>query len=104
MFWWIDRWRKSSAFLEMDLAQQGAFRNLLDVAWSRDGLLPDDDAILAKACGDATRWPELKPVLLARFHRVPDGWRNETLDEVLHEAHRRADKQAAYRARKGRVQ
>jgi uncharacterized protein YdaU (DUF1376 family) len=104
--WWIDRWRKSSAYMDMNLEQQGAFRNLLDECWLREGAIPDNETTLAKACGDPTRWSDLKSVLMPRFYRSPGGWRNETLDEVLHQARRRADNQAAYRARKrqGKVQ
>lgn len=101
LWWWIDRWRKSSAFRDMTLEQQGAYRNLLDDAALRGGPLPDDDRILGKASGDALAWKRLKAVILARFTLGPDGWRNETLDEVLRESERRAKKQKSYRDRDG---
>lgn len=100
LWWWIDRWRKSSAFMDMTLEQQGAYRNLLDEATLRGGPLPDDDRVLAKACGDAKAWRRLKSVVLARFVLTADGWRNETLDTVLHQSERRAANQAHYRARR----
>lgn len=97
LWWWIDRWRNSTAFGDMTLEQQGAYRNLLDEATLRGGSLPNDDRILGKACGDARRWMRLKPVMLARFILTDDGWRNETLDTVLKESQRRRDKQRNYR-------
>lgn len=97
LWWWIDRWRKSSAFMDMTLEEQGAYRNLLDEATLRGGPLPNDDRILAKACGDATRWKQLRPTLIKRFELTPDGWRNETLDEVIRESERRSEKQRRYR-------
>jgi uncharacterized protein YdaU (DUF1376 family) len=81
--WWIDRWRKSTAFTDMTLEQQAAYRNLLDEATLRGGAIPNDDRILARACGDPTRWKRIKPIVLKRFKLGADGWHNETLDQVL---------------------
>jgi uncharacterized protein YdaU (DUF1376 family) len=100
LYWWIDRWRKSSAFMDMTLEEQGAYRNLLDEAHLRGGPLPDDERILAKACGDALSWKRVQIAVMARFELKADGWHNSTLDEVLTESLRRAAKQADYRARK----
>lgn len=98
LYWWIDRWRKSSAFMDMTLEQQGAYRNLLDEAALRGGPLPNDERVLAKACGDATRWKQLRDVILVgRFELKDDGWHNDTLDEVLAESRRRSDKQRRFR-------
>jgi len=83
----------------MTLEEQGAYRNLLDEAWLRGGPLPDDDRILAKMCGDAKRWPRVKPTVMKRFTKNGDGWRNETLDEVFQQASRRASSQKDYRSR-----
>lgn len=66
----------------MTLEEQGAYRNLLDEAHLRGGPLPNDDRILAKACGDATAWDRVRTVVMARFTLEPDGWHNDTLDEV----------------------
>jgi len=100
LWWWIDRWRKSSAFMNMNLEQQGAYRNLLDEATLRGGALPNDQRILAKASGDATRWRKVKPQIMRHFELKSDGfWHNETLDKVLAESHRRAEKQREYRSR-----
>ncbi len=97
LWWWIDRWRKSTAYTDMTLEQQGAYRNLIDEATLRSGALPNDERILAKACGDARAWKRVKPAVMARFHLEMDGWHNETLDAVLRESQRRAEKQRKYR-------
>lgn len=99
LFWWIDRWRRSSAFMDMTLAEQGAYRNLLDEAHLRGGALPMDERILAKACGDAMAWPKVREAVMARFEKRADGWHNFTLDEVMRESERRAEKQRNYRDR-----
>jgi len=82
LWWWIDRWRKSTAYMDMTLEQQGAYRNLLDEATLRGGPLPNDERVLAKACGDARAWRRIRPAVMARFELKDDGWHNETLDEV----------------------
>jgi uncharacterized protein YdaU (DUF1376 family) len=99
LWWWIDRWRKSTAYTDMTLEEQGAYRNLLDEAQLRGGPLPDNERILAKACGDALAWPRVRAAVLKRFVLGPDGWRNATLDEVLKESTGRALRQHRYRQR-----
>ena len=101
LWWWIDRWRTSDAFRMMTLEEQGAYRNLLDEAALAEGVLPNDERILARACGDATRWPDLRDRLLAKFTLTAGGWRNDTLDAVLRESRLRSEKQRAYRNRQG---
>ena len=101
--WWTDRWRASSAFSDLTLAEQGAYRNLLDAAFLRGGALPDDARILARAAGCDSP-AEFKPIwatVRRWFYKTDAGWRNKTLDRVLHAAIRNATKQHAYRARKG---
>ena len=83
LLWWIDRWRKSTAFTDLTLEQQGAYRNLLEEAALRGGPIPNDERILGKACGDALAWPGVRDVVLARFTLEPDGWHNRTLDQVI---------------------
>lgn len=99
LWWWIDRWRKSTAYTDMTLEEQGAYRNLLDEATLRGGALPNDERVLAKACGDATAWRKVRATVMARFTLSDDGWRNDTLDEVLKQSLRRAENQRNYRAR-----
>jgi uncharacterized protein YdaU (DUF1376 family) len=98
LWWWIDRWRKSTAYTDLTLEEQGAYRNLLDEANLRGGAIPNVERILAKACGDATRWSAVRPAVMAHFSLEADGWHNETLDAVLKESMRRAHKQQRYRA------
>jgi uncharacterized protein YdaU (DUF1376 family) len=100
LWWWIDRWRKSTAYTDMTLEEQGAYRNLLDEASLRGGPIPDDEYVLAKACGDQKRWLKVRPKVLSRFTLTADGWRNETLDGVLKESARRAANQVNYRTRR----
>src|SRR4030095_9332025 len=101
VWWFIDRWRKSTAYTDLTLEQQGAYRNLLDEATLRGGALPADPRILARASGDVHRWPRLRSVLLKRFYLGRDGqWHHETLDKILRESARRAEKQRAYRDRR----
>ena len=99
LWWWIDRWLKSTAYTDMTLEEQGAYRNLLDHATLRGGVLPDDDRILAKACGDVIAWARIRAKVLQHFEQRKDGLHNSTLDEVLQQSKRRAKNQAAYRQR-----
>lgn len=66
----------------MTLAEQGAYRNLLDELWLRHGFLPNDERILAKIAGDASEWPKVRSAVLARFRLTTSGWRHDTHDEV----------------------
>lgn len=98
LWWWIDRWRNSTAFRDMTLEEQGAYRNLLDDATLRGGALPNDERILAKASGDALAWKRVRRNVMSRFVLTAEGyWRNATLDAVLQEADRRRKKQQHYR-------
>lgn len=99
LYWWIDRWRKSSAYSEMNNEEQGAYRNLLDEATLRGGSLPLSERVLAKASGDAVRWPKVRRTVLRWFKKTKDGYRNETLDHVLRSTKLRMEKQARYRER-----
>jgi uncharacterized protein YdaU (DUF1376 family) len=101
LWWWIDRWRTSAAYRAMTLEEQGAYRNLLDEAYLGGGVVPNNERILARACGDPRRWPKVRDAVLAKFVLTPDGWRNQTLDAVLQESQLRADKQRAFRASTG---
>ena len=103
MFWFIDRWRSSTAYTDMSLEEQGAYRNMLDEAQIRGGVIPDEERILEKACGDVRAWKRVRTAVLARFNLTADGWRNETLDKVLAESVLRAEKQRRYRNKAGNV-
>lgn len=82
-WWWIDRWRKSTAYTDMTAEEQGVYRNLLDECWLRDGIIPDSDFALKKISGDPDAWPRVREKVLARFTKVDGGYRNETADEVI---------------------
>jgi uncharacterized protein YdaU (DUF1376 family) len=93
--WWIDRWRKSTAYTSMSLEEQGAYRNLLDEAFMRGGAIPNDEAVLSRACGDSRAWRRVRAKVIARFVLRADGWHNETLDEVRAKAVEIAAERAA---------
>ncbi|HKP75330.1 MAG TPA: DUF1376 domain-containing protein [Longimicrobiaceae bacterium] len=82
LWWWIDRWRRSSAYMDMTLAQQGAYRNLLDEYRLRGGTLPNDERVLAKACGDPLEWPAVRDVVMKKFVLEDGVWKHRTADEV----------------------
>lgn len=96
-WWWIDRWQKSTAYKDMTLAEQGAYRNLLDELWLRGGVLPDDERILARLSGGQMEWPAVRAAVMRHFQKTDGGWRNVTHDEVASESARRAEKQRRYR-------
>ena len=48
MRWHVTRWRNSPRVLQMPLAAQGAYRNLLDAAWQQGGRLPNLPACLVE--------------------------------------------------------
>ena len=99
-WWWLDRWRKSSAYRDLTPEQKGMYRDLLDEVWLReDGVIPDDDRVLGLIVGDPDRWKVLRETILSRFRRVEGGWTNDTALEVIGQAKRRRQNQMAYRAR-----
>ena len=97
LMWWISRWRRSTAYVVMSLEAQAGYRNLLDEATLRGGPIPNDENVLAKACGDPRRWPKIRTVVMKRFTLTPDGWRNETLDQVLKASTKRMQNAARMR-------
>ena len=94
LWWWIDRWRKSTAYTDMTAAAQGCYRNLLDEAWLRKGPLPNNNRILAKASGDPRAWKRVRKIVLSRFILGPDGYRNETLDDIFSKVSQIREKRA----------
>ena len=101
-WWWIDRWRKSTAYTDMTLAEQGAYRNLLDELWLRNGILPNNERILAKVAGDVEEWPKVRPAVLARFRLTTSGWRHDTHDEISAYSQRQSEKGRARAAQAAR--
>jgi uncharacterized protein YdaU (DUF1376 family) len=99
LWWWIDRWRSSSAFADLSLEEQGALRNLFDAAWLRGGGLPTDERVLARESGDPLAWERVRGAVLTRFTLADGLLRNATLDSVMAESARRAKNQKNYRDR-----
>ena len=99
MVWWIDRWRKSTAWTGMTLEEQGAYRNLLDEAWLRGGAIPNDRRVLAQASGDPKRWAKVEAKVLAKFRLIQNEYHHETVDDLLARSQKRAQNQHNYRER-----
>lgn len=97
MIWWIDRWRKSTAFTDMTLEEQGAYRNLLDEAYLREGAIPNDRRVLARASGDVTRWAKVEQNVLRKFYETGGEIRHETVDKLLAKIQKNASKQRRHR-------
>lgn len=67
LWWWIDRWRKSTAYMDMTLEQQGLHRELVGAAFLRHGWLPNDPVVLCRAVGaTANEWRRCWPAV-SRF-------------------------------------
>lgn len=98
-WWWIDRWRTSSAYANLTMAEQGAYRNLLDELWLRDGLLPDDDRLLERASGAGSEWAKLRENVLDHFTPADGGYRHATHDAVQAESQAKAKKAQNWRDR-----
>jgi len=93
--WWIDRWRQSDAFARMTAEEQGLYRNLCDeVVLRDDGVIPDDQRILAKASGDHEAWARSGKSVLKSMNKVPGGWTNDTAMSVKNESERRSKSQS----------
>jgi uncharacterized protein YdaU (DUF1376 family) len=97
-WWWIDRWRQSTAYTDMTAEEQGLYRNLLDEVWLReDCVIPDDPRILARVSGDPEAWERCGEKVLAWMKKVPSGWTHVTALEVIGQSIRRAANQKRYR-------
>src|SRR4029434_10601945 len=99
MFWWIDRWRKSSAYSSMNNEQQGAYRNLLDEAWLRGGAIPNDEQVLARAPAESRRCSRVRARVMPYVELRQDGWPHLPVDKQLSLHHARAESGRAGAAR-----
>ncbi len=82
--WWIDRWRKSTAYLRMNLEEQGLYRNLLDAMWLFEGPIPNDPKTLVAASGgDATAYSRSSANVLKWFRLTDQGWVNDTAQDII---------------------
>lgn len=80
--WFAGDWLSSGAHAVMSLAEQGAYRNLLDHAWLRDPpcSLPDDDRALSRLSGMTVReWSKSSAIIRAQFVQHDGKLRNEKL-------------------------
>ena len=84
-WWWIDRWRKSTAYICMSLEEQGLYRNLLDALWLFDDhAIPDTPkALITASGGDPEAWARSGPNVLKWMQRNEHGWTNRTAVEVI---------------------
>ena len=99
LMWWIDRWRKSTAYNDMSIAEQGAYRNLLDEATLRGGAIPNNERLLAKVSGAGKQWYRYRKVVLKRFVLEADGWHNHVVDRELTRCTNKAARQARWKAK-----
>jgi len=96
--WWVDRWRKSTAYNDMTAEEQGLYRNLLDECWLRGGTIPDDQRILERVSGDHDAWRRSGEKVLRWFEKVDGGYTNETATELM-QSHARFKDLQSQRAR-----
>jgi uncharacterized protein YdaU (DUF1376 family) len=96
-WWWIDRWRKSTAYIEMTLEEQGLYRNLLDAIWLfEDGIIPDTPKALVTASGgDPEAWARSGENVLRWMERKGRGWTNSTALEIKEKTQDIHEKKAA---------
>lgn len=87
-WWWIDRWRKSTAYICMSSEEQGIYRNLIDTLWLFDGKpIPDEPKALLIASGaTAEEWVRSWPKVQKWMCRVEGGWTNDTALEMIQES------------------
>lgn len=94
VLWWVDRWRKSTAFMDMTLEEQGAYRNLIDEVYLRpSGVIPEHS--IARCSGDPVAWPRIAARVLQWMTKVDGGWTNETGLELKEKVETLVDHQRA---------
>jgi uncharacterized protein YdaU (DUF1376 family) len=84
-WWWIDRWRKSTAYMCMNAEQQGLYRNLLDSLWLFESHeIPDEPrALLMASGGDQEAWARSGATVLKWMRKTDTGWTHDTALEVI---------------------
>lgn len=96
VFWWVDRWRNSAAYVDMTAEEQALFRNLNDEVWLReDHVIPESS--LARASGFPDLWPRLGARVLKFMKSVDGGWTIEDSLQVIRESEVRSERQRRYR-------
>lgn len=80
--------------------QHGAYRLLIDECWMREGLIPDDDRLLARLAGfSPAKWDRHKSCVMAFFTWTPEGWRHKRVSRGLDEALSGIKRAASWRNR-----
>jgi uncharacterized protein YdaU (DUF1376 family) len=106
MHWHVTRWRNSPRVLQMPLAAQGAYRNLLDAAWQQGGRLPNLPALLWKyaLAQSPEEFAAVSATVLAMFTVSECGnWlSNETLMEECADRNTFADELSRKRSEAGK--
>ncbi|MEG9430730.1 DUF1376 domain-containing protein [Terriglobus sp. ADX1] len=70
----IDAWCGSASVQDMNDAQYRAFHNLIMAQFqSEDGMLPDDERLLAKLSRKRAEWDQVREVVLDEFEKGGDG-------------------------------
>jgi uncharacterized protein YdaU (DUF1376 family) len=82
-WWWIDRWRKSTAYICMNAEEQGLYRNLLDAIWLFPDHIIPEDALMNAGGATPSEWERSGPKVLKWMQKVEGGWTNETALEVI---------------------
>jgi len=85
-FWWIDRWRTSDSYANMNAEQRGVYRELIDELWLRGGLITTDEERLSVLAGGEAVWKRVREVVLSKFEKTPLGYRHDVHDEVFGKA------------------
>lgn len=102
-WWWIDRWRTSSAYRKMSAEERGVYREFIDELWLHDGLLTLDEMELSRIAGGEKVFRRVKQKVLSFFVKTSEGYRNETHDEVQRQSSLRSERQKRYRNAKRNV-
>lgn len=73
--WHVNRWRNSPRVLAMSLAEQGAYRNLLDSGWENRGQIPNQTQILWRyaMASSPAEWDAVSAVVISMFDVSDDG-------------------------------
>lgn len=102
MPFYVDDWLSSDAVESFSLEQQAAYLRLLLRQWkAKDGVLPKDEASLARWSGLGAKWPKVgRPVLARCFIERSGGYVNprcRDLWEHIKERTAKAQRAAAIR-------
>lgn len=98
--WYPRDWFASESFHLLSLDAQGAYRNLLDHAWEKDGL-PADPRVLQKLAGASpAQWKHIWPALEHLFQAGDDGRLRNPRQEVERTKQRDRSSSASGSARK----